>query len=179
MLLFTQLLSLFVKTLFSAPVYSLLLLLHHGNTKCFQEICIFRVFASFCCINSVDYLELSLKSGEKSLFLCEWNGHLDCVTIHLKLWLSKSGLLLLNWRLNGLIYGATMFVTIKQVRPKTGAPPLHFLLSPSGHSRKTLAMEIFLSKKSGIRPPHPSELWTCVASRGFDIKMSLFLPIKT
>ena len=92
--MFTQLLSLFVKTLFSAPVYSLLLLLHHGNTKCFQEICIFRVFAFFCCINSVDYLELSLKSGEKSLFLCEWNGHLDCVTIHLKLWPSKSDILL-------------------------------------------------------------------------------------
>ena len=61
-----------------------------------------------------------------------------------------------------------------QNRGPTLALPSH----PISHPRKTLAMEIFLSKKSGIRPPLPSELWTCVASRGFDIKRSLFLPIK-
>ena len=44
--------------------------------------------------------------------------------------------------------------------------------------RKTLDMEIFLSKKSEIRPPLPSELWTLIAPKLLKIKGSFFLPIK-
>ena len=43
---------------------------------------------------------------------------------------------------------------------------------------KTLDMEIFLSKKSEIRPPLPSELWTLIAPKLLKIKGSFFLPIK-
>ena len=45
-------------------------------------------------------------------------------------------------------------------------------------ARKTLDMEIFLSKKSEIRPPLPSELWTLIAPKLLKIKGSFFLPIK-
>ena len=56
--------------------------------------------------------------------------------------------------------------------------PLLHHLSVCEKSRKTLDMEIFLSKKSEIRPPLPSELWTLIAPKLLKIKGSFFLPIK-